>query len=121
MATLTIDVASSSGGLLDPLSIVGFNPQPEPPADYQYAFNPPAPGASESLALSVQLTGGSGPIGGTQISLTLQVLDDALVPLPTVPVAAITNVPAIPPFGLGLLALGLCGAGLLSHRARAGG
>jgi hypothetical protein len=32
------DISSSSGGMLDPASLVGFNPQPEPPAGFLGAF-----------------------------------------------------------------------------------
>ena len=59
MATLTIDVASSSGGLLDPGSLVGFNPQPEPPAAGSWAFDPPPSGDSESVVIQVPLSEGA--------------------------------------------------------------
>jgi hypothetical protein len=32
------DISSSSGGMIDPGSLVGFNPQPEPPASFGGAF-----------------------------------------------------------------------------------
>jgi len=32
------DIASSTGGMLDPASLVGFNPQPDPPAGFLGAF-----------------------------------------------------------------------------------
>ena len=110
MATLTIDVTSSSGGLLDPLSVVGFNPQPEPPAPKTYVFDPPPGGPSEELAIQAPLSGGSGPAGGTQITLTLQILDDALAPLPTTPVPA-TTLPTIGALGVLVLAGTLAFAG----------
>lgn len=95
MATLTIDITSSSGGLLDPLSVVGFNPQPEPPSPDLFAFSPPPSGDSEALAVQASLTGGSGPPGATQISLTLRLLDSAMAPLPTVPIASVSAVPGL--------------------------
>lgn len=35
---IIFDISSSSGGLLDPASLVGFDPQPEPPAGFLGAF-----------------------------------------------------------------------------------
>lgn len=118
MSTLTIDVTSSSGGLVDPLSVVGFNPQPEPPAGALFAFSPPPGGDSEALSIQVPLTGGSGAPGGTQISLSLQVLDNALAPLPVSPIAELSIVPTLGPLTLGLLALGLLGSGRRTLRRR---
>jgi hypothetical protein len=38
MFDVFFDISSSSGGVLDPASLVGFNPQPEPPAGFAGAF-----------------------------------------------------------------------------------
>jgi hypothetical protein len=112
MFTLGIDFASTTGELLDPASIVGFNPQPEPPAGSIYAFKPqpepPSPG--DGLGIFIPLSGGVGAPGSTQISLTFEVLDGALAPLPLDLIAQ-----AVPGLGgrwlvvfvIGLLSLGL--------------
>ncbi len=120
MTTLTIDIASSSGGLLDPLSVVGFNPQPEPPSPDLFLFDPPPTGPSEAFTIPAALTGGSGPPGATQISLTLRMLDNAMAPLPTVPIASVAPVPVFAAPALGaLLLVVLAAASLIALRRRA--
>jgi hypothetical protein len=74
MFTLAIDISSTSGGLVDPATLVGFNPQPEPPA-------------GDSLAIFIPLTGGVGAPGAIQISLSFEVLDEFGAPLPISEVA----------------------------------
>ncbi|MGH0029937.1 MAG: hypothetical protein ACQGVC_09110 [Myxococcota bacterium] len=118
MATLTIDISSSSGGFIDPLSVVGFNPQPEPPAASLYAFSSPPTGDSEALAIQAPLGGGSGPAGSTQISLRLQVLDGGMTPLPASRVHAVAVVPLAGPLALGLLVTGLAAAAARRLRRR---
>ena len=104
MSTLTIDVAASSGETVDPASVVAFNPQPEPPSPGQYAFDTTPVGDTEALAIQVPLIGGSGANGETQITLSLQLLDDSMTPLPISTVARRTNkVPALGVIGLFLL------------------
>lgn len=116
LATLTIDIASSSGGVLDPLNVVGFNPQPEPPSPDHYAFSPPPTNDNESLAIQAPLTGGSGPAGATQISLTLGILDDVLAPLPVSVVPTISTTPAMGPAAIALLVGAIAVFGLLGVR-----
>jgi hypothetical protein len=83
MFTLAIAISSTSGELVDPGAIVGFNPQPEPPAGSIYAFNPqPEPPAGDPLSIFIPLSGGAGAPGSTQISLTIEVLDQNEVALP---------------------------------------
>lgn len=118
MATLTIDITSSSGGLLDPLSVVGFNPQPEPPSPDLFAFSPPPAGDSEALGIQASLIGGSGPPSATQITLTLRLLDNASAPLPTAPIASVTPVPALTPPALGVLGAALAVSTLIALRRR---
>jgi hypothetical protein len=104
MFTLAIDISSTSGGLVDPATLVGFNPQPEPPAGSIYAFNPqPEPPAGDPLAIFVPLTGGVGAPGATQISLTIEVLDDFGTALPLSQVAPV-GLPALG--GFARIALG---------------
>ena len=55
MFDIFLDISSSSGGVLDPGSLVGFNPQPEPPGDFSLGD---AFGASFSItALSDAIVG----------------------------------------------------------------
>ena len=63
------------------------------------------------------MTGGSGPAGGTTITLSLQILDDGLVALPLSTVS-LKQVPLLGPLGLAAfaLALGLLGARRLRRR-----
>ena len=70
MFTIGIDFASTTGEVLDPAALVGFNSQPEPPA------------LGEGLGVFMPLSGGAGAPGSTQISLTLEILDGTLTPLP---------------------------------------
>jgi hypothetical protein len=84
MFMLVIELSSTTGELLDPATVLGFNPQPEPPAGSIFAFNPqPEPPAiGDARSIFAPLTGGSGSPGGTQISLSLQILDDNDAALP---------------------------------------
>jgi hypothetical protein len=112
MFILGIDFASTTGELLDPASIVGFNPRPEPPADSIYAFNPqpepPAPGGG--LGVFIPWSGDVGVPGSTQISLTLKILDDGLSQLPVNLVDVVVPVPALSDWGFPI-AVGLISAG----------
>jgi hypothetical protein len=95
MFTLAIDISSTSGGLVDPATLVGFNPQPEPPAGSLYMFNPqPEPPAGDPLAIFAPLTGGVGAPGSTQISLSVEILDENDTALPISRVALV-GLPAL--------------------------
>ncbi len=119
MFTLGIDFSSTTGELLDPASIVGFNPQPEPPAGGIYGFNPQPepPKLGEGLGIFMPLSGGTGAPGSTQISLTIEVLDGSLTPLPLSLVGL--AVPAMGKWALGTVLLCVMGTGLWNARRKA--
>ena len=108
MFTLAIDFESSTGDLLDPGAAVAFDPQPEPPAAGLYDFDPAFPAAApgEGLGVFLPLTGGVGAPRSTAITLGIQILDDADVPLPLNLVAA-KKLPALGPLGQAVLIGGL--------------
>jgi len=118
--TLGIDFSSTTGELLDPASIVGFNPQPEPPGASIYGFNPQPepPGLGDGLGIFMPLSGGTGAPGSTQISLTIEVLDGGLARLPLSLVGIAT--PAVGAWGHAIAILGLvAGFALAARRASA--
>jgi hypothetical protein len=119
MFTLAIDISSTSGGLVDPATLVGFNPQPEPPAGSIYAFNPqPEPPAGDPLAIFVPLTGGVGAPGGTQISLTIEVLDDMGASLPLAQISPV-GLPALGGFAQVVLGCLLVATAIRTRRRAA--
>lgn len=71
--SIAIQLSSDTGALLDPGSIVGFNPQPEPPASPDVAFSPPPPGPAQAFSLFARIAGGSGP--PPVLTLSFQVLE----------------------------------------------
>jgi hypothetical protein len=116
MFTVGIDFSSTTGELLDPASIIGFDLQPEPPAGSIYAFNPQPepPKLGDGLGIFMPLSGGTGAPASTQISLTIEVLDGSLAPLPLSLVAVGT--PALSAWGRVVAALGLVGGFALAAR-----
>jgi hypothetical protein len=118
MFTLGIDFASTSGELLDPDTILTFVPSPAPPDGSIYGFNPqPEPPAiGEALALFIRLGGGAGAAGSTQISLTIEVLDDNQISLPLFLVAQ--SVPAMSGLGQAVVVSCLIAVAMLGRPGR---
>jgi hypothetical protein len=86
MFQILLDLSSSSGGIVDPASLVGFNPQPEPPAGY----------GSGVFGMSFAMTSLS------DVMLRLQVFDADGNPIA---LRAVPEPPALAALGLALLAL----------------
>jgi hypothetical protein len=114
MFTLEIAISSTTGEIIDPAAAVGFNPQPEPPASWRYAFDPAPANPAHSVALFVPLTGGAGAPGSTQITYSFQVLDDFDTPLPISLVAS--ALPALGGFAQAALVCLLLAAGIWARR-----
>ena len=83
---ILLDLSSSSGGIVDPASLVGFNPQPEPPAGY----------ASGAFGMSFAMTSLS------DVMLRLQVFDAEGNPIT---LRSVPEPPALVALGLAMLAL----------------
>jgi hypothetical protein len=111
--TLAVTLTSTGGEVIDPASLVGFNPQPEPPDPGIYGFNPqPEPPEPHTFSVMMSLMGGNNPPGGSTISLELEILDDMAMPVSLELEAP--EAPALGGFGLAGLVAGLAGVGIIA-------
>jgi hypothetical protein len=125
---VVVDVSSSSGHVINPGSLVGFNPQPEPPNPGDIVgFNPqpepPEPGASVGFQFNMEAPGGAfagSAAADETITLAFQILDGSSAPIEFDQVAG-ASVPLSSNEGLFLLCLALMSFGLFAQLRRNGG
>jgi hypothetical protein len=122
------EAMSTTGEVLDPASIVGFNPQPEPPGKDLFGWtNPPdasppqAFGAGFSLQAPMAMMAAPVPAAETEgVSLTIEILDPQGDPIPLAQALVTSDIPALPPWAAPALAALLLAAVLaLARRMRA--
>lgn len=115
---LHFEVTSPSGDTLDPASLVGFNPQPEPPGFGAFDWSsPPAPVEPQSFGLTFELqapmatSAAPAPAVAEGVTLAFEILDPRGDPIPLSLVSpSAPIIPALPPAA----ALILAGALLLA-------
>jgi hypothetical protein len=126
---VVVDVSSSSGHVIDPGSLVGFNPQPEPPAvdlgilGFNPQPGPPAMGAALGFQFDMQAPGGAfagSAAADETITLAFQILDGSSFPIDLVQVS-VANVPLSSKEGLVLICLALLSIGIFAQLRRGGG
>lgn len=100
---LHFEVMSTSGETLDPASLVGFNPQPEPPSPSAFGWShPPDPIAPQGFGLTFDLqapmamSASPAPAVAQDVTLTFEVLDPFGDPIPLALVSSSASaVPAL--------------------------
>ena len=121
---MVLEVTSSGGEVLDPGSLVGFNPQPEPPHPNLFDWGSPVPndgrvGFGFSLALTSPPAAPAGG-GGESVTLSFQILGPDELPVPLQQVQLLgPAVPALPVAGAFVLVAGLAALLALRRPARA--
>ncbi len=121
---MVLEVTSSGGEVLDPGSLVGFNPQPEPPLPSLFDWGSPPPDDDRvgfGVSLGLQAPPGFGPAGGggESVTLSFQILGPGDVPVPLQQVQPLgPAVPALPIWTAFALAALLLAAVVALARAR---
>jgi hypothetical protein len=122
---LHFEVSSPSGETLDPGSLVGFNPQPEPPGIFGFGWTgPPAPAHPQSFGVDFDLQAPMAMSAAPALAaaegatLAFEILDPMGNPIPLALVPASgQSIPVLPPAAAVLLGVALL-VGVFASRRR---
>lgn len=110
-ATLRIEITTSGGEAVDAAALAEFAPLPAPPSASELGFPPTS--SLEWQSVVIPMVGGDLP-GGTDVTMTIELLDDGGTPLQI----SASGVPSIGPAGWSLLAAALASTGIAHGIAR---